>query len=377
MTMPNLHKMEWKAKQMVMKEIISHDGVLFGGAVRDWYIHNHNATKFYEAIKNEDNYPELVEKYSDVTFLPEFKDRMLIPNDIDATMPNGCVKGFLEALKKKGFLVVNRFKRDAKKYLPNLNVSEGQISHHCYTIQYIPSDVIGKMMTVFPTTFTTDPMVMSEIRMFAFAIMEMFKGSSKVFTLDLMVSTENVYYEPPFGNLDFECNGLLLDNSGIRLTKSLSHGWSACPFEYNKFYNQILDDILHVRAKVVHRDFLQNYRIKKMVQKGWAILNFATVQYMKAESSGKEPVYDGYCLICQDTIPEDHYKMKCCDARFHAKCLVRATNEGVAATKYTGACVMCKNTSRQPHQYGQDAALVEQICDSVSEGSDMDTEIEP
>jgi len=361
--MPNVNQMEWKAKMTVMKEIMKHEGVVFGGAVRDWYIHNYNASKFYEAIKDKDNHKELMKKYTDPTFLPEFKDRTVIPNDIDATIPKTCVKGLLESLSKKGFRVANRFKHDAKTYFPHMTIGEGQIMHERYIVTHIPATIAPVLMTMFPTSFTSDIAILKEINRFSDAMMnilEQIPTISTSFIIDLMVSQDGMYYEPPFGNLDFECNGLLMNQGGFRLSKLLAHTWDMCPIQYNKVFNRILEDILHYRAIVVHRDDVQTYRVKKMVQKGWTILNFQTVQYMDVPV---EKAYDGYCLICQDTLPSKHYKMKCCDARFHAKCLIRTVTEGVAAMNYTGMCVMCKNSDRSPHQYELDSLLVETICE--------------
>lgn len=366
--MPNVNQMEWKAKLTVMKEIVKHEGVVFGGAVRDWYIHNYNATKFYEAIKGtEDAYTNVLEKYTDATFLPEFKDRTVIPNDIDATIPKSCMKGLLESLSKKGFRITNIFKHDAKTYFPHLTIGEGQIQHECYRVTHIPRTIAPSLMTMFPTSFTGDIAILQEINRFSDAMMNILQQipiKSTSFTIDLMVSQDGIYYEPPFGHLDFECNGLLMTQGGIRLSKTLAYTWDMCPIKYNEVYNRILEDILHYRAVMVHRENVYSYRIKKMVQKGWAITNFHTVQYMNVP---KEKAYDGYCLICQDTLPSKHYKMKCCDARFHAKCLVRTVTEGVAAMNYTGKCVMCKNSDHSPFQFEVDSSVVETICDCFAD----------
>jgi hypothetical protein len=354
--MPNVQRMEWKAKQDVMKELLKFDGVVFGGAVRDWLIHNHYASKFYEAIAEMDGErAELLEKYSDPMFLPEFKGRNISPNDIDATLPRSRVSDFLEALKKKHYTVTKHFSRDAKMYFPRMTIGLGQVFHERYTVRMIPTCLIGKVTALFPTAVSFEPAFYTQLEAIVETLTHAMGDAPVSFTIDLMVSQNDVFYEPPFGNIDFECNGLLLDNAGIRLTKAMNQKWS-CPLEYDRVYTRIKDDILNFQAHISGTfDALQEYRIRKMVEKGWTITNFNTVQYHH------DPNYEGHCLVCHDELPGNHYKMKCCDARYHTRCLLRAMKDGIAAMSSTKACLMCKKKNTRTN-FALDTAILSHIA---------------
>ena len=328
------HRMEWKAKRTVMKEIIQCGGTIFGGAVRDWYIHDHYAEKYYKTIENMHH--EDIGDYMDSSFLPEFKHRTVIPNDIDATIHISEWENVKKALCKQNFRLVTKFDRLAVEYIPN-------IYDRCKTMRHRRCEI-----TVIPDYISTcglrkclPGVLLEEMKDLAIEFEEKIKqrfSQNIVFTLDLMIVTEpreKHTIQPPFGPLDFECNGLLANSNGLVLSNELH--WQGGPMGYDRKYKQVTEDILNMKAVIARRIEGFDYRFKKMMSKGWTIDGFQTLSYIQ------DPAYDGYCIICHDETKEKHYKMKCCDARFHLKCAIKAYTFGENSVCAKNKCIMCKH----------------------------------
>jgi hypothetical protein len=353
----NANRMDWKAKKTVMEEIMQRGGTLFGGAVRDWYIHDHYATKFYDAVGSA-GAADATERYGDADFLPEFKDRLVVPNDIDASIPEANIAGLIDALKNAGFAVSCKFRRDAKRYLTNLQVEENEVMHHRYEIRYVNKYLSQQMRRAFPAAMLEEPAFAAILAEATTRAEELFNTVYRkcAFDMDILATKPGFTMEPPFGNLDFACNGLLMTRDGMRLSKMLTQVHARNPMAYNRLYEKTLSDILKRRANiVVPGSDVPTYRLEKMLKHGWVIGNFTMVKYIQDDTA-----YDGYCIICHEDLPSSHYKMNCCDARFHTKCLVDAMRRGNACMSYTGQCIMCK-TQQAPAFYSMDATILSSI----------------
>jgi hypothetical protein len=370
----NAHRMEWKAKKAVMETIIGMNGTIFGGAVRDWYIHDYYATKYYEAHAANEAHAEIeahaeteahaadaAQDYDNPSVMPELKDRMVIPNDIDAVLPESKLIALIKSLRKQGFYLSTQFHRDAKRYLPHLRVAEGDVAHRRIKIHYFQKEcVFHQLRQAFPAAVSQEPAFENLLRATAQRAEEMMGTESYSFILDLMMPKEGLLLDAPFGGLDFECNGLLLDKNGMRLSSSLSGVFYYGPLGYDQYYNKILRDIRDRRAAFPIGGEVSVYRVGKMIERGWVITNFHTVEYKK------DPAYDGYCIICHDELQENHYKMRCCDARFHTRCLLEALKQGhQASLTTTGKCLMCKHL-RSARLFEEDARILEAIVEAVS-----------
>lgn len=370
----NANRMDWKAKRDVMEEVVLAGGTVFGGAVRDWYIHDHYAAKFYEAAGEEDAY-----RYGDAEFLPEFKDRLVCPNDIDAAIPATAVEGLIATLRKQGFMVACKFRRDAKRYLPNLRIDEGEVMHHRYDIRYVKKNMFAQIRSGFPAALLEEPAFAAVLMEAATRAEALFDGQTHkcAFHLDLMATPPEFQMEPPFGALDFECNGLLMNRAGMRLSKELTRLTVRNPMAYHRRYEQVMKDILARKANIVSRgnEDVPQYRVEKMLKNGWNITKFLTVKYMTG--AGDEPPYDGYCIICHEDVGAQHYKMRCCDARFHSKCLLDAMQKGDASMEATGKCVMCKSMGTMPQIYRLDTQWVASIVDARRALDAVESQAEP
>jgi hypothetical protein len=355
--MPNRSKMDWMAKRTVMEVLMDYDATLFGGAVRDWYLHDTHAAIFYDHMKNKNaSYAETMKAYNDPSVLPETLGRITTPRDIDATLPEAQLAPMLKALERRGFHVRFRFNRNPRNYIANMTTNEGDLEHYCYTIQYMRTDFNATLRRCFPTWVSSDPAMQTFIQDSARLLGEMFgeREPEYAFNIDLMVQKEGrnlSHLDPPFGCVDFECNALLMDKRGMRMSRSLclSSGslysvlWNR-PADYDRLYREVLKRITNQHAVVLlppadHPLIIPPMtRIHKMLKKGWIVDGFRTVDVRY------EPNYEGHCLICHDDVGARHYKMTCCDARFHFRCLSQAMTAGDRSLVKTSTCFMCKNT---------------------------------
>jgi hypothetical protein len=349
----NYHRMEWKTKRDIMQSIIHCGGIIFGGAVRDWYIHDYNAEKYYQAIKDMEDVGE--DKYMDTTFFPEFKHRTILPNDIDATMHVDDLKKLKEALIKCNYELVTKFDRKASEYLPNIYEECGSMRHRRIEITVVPKYIAScRLIRAIPRA------MLDEMKDLGIQIEDMIRErfpTNIVITLDLMLVTEPKAlakkHHPPFGPLDFECNGLIANADGMFLSGAILVRRGS-PVDYDRKYRAVTQDILDMKAVIAGRVEGFDYRVDKMIKKGWSIHGFQTMTYIR------DPDYEGYCIICHDETKEQHYKMKCCDARFHLKCAIKTLTFGDNCVAMQDRCIMCKNTISS-YCATEDAGILETI----------------
>ena len=104
---------ECKKKYLLTKkliaQIITYEGSVFGGAVRDIVLHDHHATKFYETYDPT--------SYQDPTIGPEYSERFLVPKDIDFIIKVDKVKGFMERLYQLGCFINIKKTRDMSYFM--------------------------------------------------------------------------------------------------------------------------------------------------------------------------------------------------------------------------------------------------------------------
>jgi hypothetical protein len=211
--------------------LIEQDAIIFGGFVRDQYIHTHYADAFYRDARDR-------KKYDDEDYHPETRHRLLIPKDIDVFIKGNedDVQKVYSSLEPYGFeVIIKRLKRIYNRF--------EHIGHQKVTIH---KHVLGL------------PVVKID--------------------LDILFSLDDV--RPPFKRLDLWCNSLIMDKTGIRLsdqTGSPVDNWTH--FDRKKFEIQILQDILKFETIKVDFDEEQGkknketirIRTESMKNRGWII----------------------------------------------------------------------------------------------------------
>jgi hypothetical protein len=300
--------------------ILKNGGIIFGGHVRDTILRDAHVNDYHIEciISNKDcNSREL---FNDPTFHPELKGRLVTSRDIDCYMPAPAAKEMISDLHAASITTRVVFERnDAKKYLPELDIPYGILKH----VRYM----------VYPVA--KQPKRRSPFSIFCTSVQEAVEDIAP-FHIDLLTARSSDFhlFYPPFGLIDFECNGLLMTTTGISMSPCMYPHLSALSRHHK--IDVIIDDIRNMRAVYVDAESLTTRRIKKMAAKGWAIQR----NFIKTCDSS-----DDVCIICHDDAPS--YKLTCCNARYHRHCLVQAMcGDNEFCMERTMQCIMCKKYTR-------------------------------
>jgi hypothetical protein len=328
----DLKKYDWKIKKNLIEIILKNNGILFGGCVRDIYLHEIHSSKFYS--KFDENYIITNEDYNNKHIYPETEKRMLIPTDIDAFMYEKDYVSFINLLKEKyNFGIRKIIDNNDTSYFNN---SQDNIKHYKFEITPMCSFYDKPKRKIISNIFNKSILKMNYVNdLITFIIKTINNIPFKTFNLDLIV-IKNENNEPPFGNdLDFECNGLLMDNNGLRLSSLITKKIYNDPIKKHLYLNRVLEDSLNNIAKCI--TYNEN-RFNKMLKKKWKIdLKSKNIDFIQ------ESYNDGHCIICHDKCHKNHFKLKCCDSRYHMNCLSKMYIEGDTCLEITGKCPMCRN----------------------------------
>lgn len=361
-TTSELQAMDWKLKKDVAESVLTAQGIVFGGYVRDSIIHDYYSEKYYkQCLKDKINSMETTLRYNDPDFYPDLFNRTLIPDDIDCYFDSfQKLKQFETGLINKKFVIHKVFTREnASKYLPRLNVPDHTLAHIRYRVHHISIQKKGLLRKLVQQSFNVVPrMLLTEaIDEFFEKISENLNTLQPIYIDCLVRKDPNYTLNPPFGSLDFECNGLLLSNQGISLCEQLKEKQIPNGFitDINKL-KRILEDLYQHRAVLIAHPMTQvadTYRIDKMKEKKWTIVSGEFVHIQTCEKIESET-----CIICHADLDTDHYKLKCCAARYHKNCLIKSCIDGTAAMGMTQKCLMCK---RKIERIGRDVNILQAL----------------
>ena len=257
--------------QGLRKIVLESNGVVFGGAIRDEIIRDYYAKKFYENGGTS-------KEYNDASVLPEYDHRLLVPRDLDIYFKNDeSLADFSSRLHRNGFKMFNN---PNTRPLYDLH----GVRKHTLTV----TRVIGK-------TFTFTGVVLSV-------------------KVDVIVN-HGLHLEPPFNKLDFSCNSLVEDKSGIRLSHNTGtsiDGMNAV--QKSIAFAKIVDEIISLQAVGIFNwlemdeptnSFIRTatYRITKFFKKGFTVFSDSVSRDECTEDDEKT------CIICQDDIIGPCYKL--------------------------------------------------------------------
>lgn len=341
----DIQKAEWKIKQAIASIILNVGGVIFGGFVRDTLLHDHFAKKYYDLMKEDYGTDIQHACYTDETVHSDTYDRCIIPKDIDCYLENAEMLARLElALSAHRFSFRRIFVRqNASEYIKRLDVPDNSLIHIRYVvccIDYAARYALkSAILSALPMEFRT--LCNEHIHQCLTQIQDTSRKLHQV-TIDALIKKNpDLSLEPPFGNIDFECNALLLNKDGIRLSKQLKIDTGVVKATAEAFkLVEIIQDITKKRAVVARNNKpMDHYRFQKMRLKGWEIVtNFQVIQEVPISSIMEDDV----CTICLSSFKEKAYKLKCCSTKYHKKCLLDTIQTGTAAMALTMNCIVCK-----------------------------------
>lgn len=302
-------RQQYKMYTELVEVAIAQGGTVFGGYVRDFLRHENAAKKFYETHKNNT-------EYANPEVSPETKDRLLIPSDIDVHFKNMMdYRLFRSTLKGKFYRshvvkVENIYTNDTRVHHLKLRVSLGlDVGHIVRSLKGLRTGVAREVLLPEITR------CLEGMSMPAFTV-----------DIDILISEQ---CNPPFNSLDFQCNGLVMNENGIGLCSELKKGLS--PTGVHRTLMNIVGDIERKTAVLVS---LKAPRWDKMVSKGWDLVGGGVE---------KRTQCDATCTLCLDEIEAVCvYKFSCCNASYHRMCMTKIITTGQTAVVDTHRCPHCR-----------------------------------
>lgn len=271
-----------KVKRTIFKQLkqiaFKHDGIIFGGMVRDEIISTHYEKIFYKNLEERYNW----RKYWDESFHPESAARTIVPEDMDVSFPS--------QMQADNFIneVIQTMQQSAGENIA-YNVEE--------KIAESPYGGIGLLRSVRNITFT----------LYLGSIPFVFRGYELQISIDVVLPRASSI-QPPFKNLDMLCNSFIMSKQGIVLSNATGLCLdSLTAVERAKVSSKIMEDMVQFKTEFTlcsrflgeSGSFrLNKYafkRIEKMLEKRfkWNIENLPfVVSKMQADDKQTE------CCIC-------------------------------------------------------------------------------
>ena len=309
----------WKFMCVIRDMVLDNNGMIFGGFVRDSIIHDYYASQFYEIAVGDKS----THLYNDSLYLPNTIDRTTVPKDIDVRMTERDFEILVEEFRLKKIEVHLEFQRDRtllSAYFANIHSND-------LTLQHI-------------RLFLTIDMEEVNRALHNLPIKVNHRFTPPVIKLDVITS-KNTFSYPLISTPDFECNALYLTKHGISLAPEISFTNDFLKQEMKK--QKIMKDIIQKKTTYLNPDpdsevsnAILIHRVSTMLSNGWLIEDDIV-------STVNDNAYEGHCIICHEIVQNVHFKLHCCDARYHGKCLHNAMSYGLTAMRLTNTCIMCKD----------------------------------
>lgn len=308
--------MDGRQRYLQFKEIINTaillKGCVYGGAVRDIIRHEIMCKKYFASgFKQTD--------FSNTDVSPETVDRLLIPSDVD-----------VHFLDRRDFVMFRKTLEDM--FYETRIIKKPVTLYSCAPgVLHIVLQVKLKMTPVDIINFVKFPPKSMARSIFSESVIACANSLKAPETppvkIDVLVSME---YTPPFNNLDFMCNGLVLNSNGVRLCDDLAKDLDS--IQSTQCLLRVFDDITHKRAFAVT---LEGKRWDKMKGKGWN-LTCKNIEFSSFVDEVEE------CIVCMNAITEDCYKLNCCPAKYHLKCLSKQMTFPVTGISDCRKCPHCR-----------------------------------
>ncbi len=312
--------MDGRQRYRQFKELINvaiaAKGTVFGGAPRDITRHDIMCKRFFAGgFKNKD--------FSNPEVSPETVDRLLIPSDVDIHFTNHS--DFIEFRKtlRHMFYETRVARRPNRLYVTCATGVRHYVLHA--KLNMTPVHILKAIRFPFKSmahSMFLEPLVACAHKLDV--------PDVPYIKIDIIISKE---CSPPFSNLDFRCNGLVMNAEGLHLCNDLKDGLDA--IQTSQMLLSVIDEISNKRAVAVT---LKGKRWDKMESKGW------NLKCLNLELT-KEVKEDDECILCMSTITKDNggvYKLNCCPAKYHLNCLSKQMKYPITGISDSGKCPHCR-----------------------------------
>lgn len=300
---------ESKNRYLLMREVADLaieccGGTVYGGYVRDFISHEEGAIKFFKS--------HTLDEYNDKTVSPETSDRFLVAKDIDIHFNKHS-----DYIHFRRQLRCKNFHTNVTK-VENLYVT-GTSSKHYELYTEFKVRVMSRILSGIQGNTRK---IVKDVLGVGIPDIVVPGGSFKI---DVVIDSTRT---PPFAaNLDYECNGLVMNTHGIALGEALCVGLG--PVGKYRVFERVVEDIKRKRAVTVAPSRTRWEKMSK--REDWEIVG-GLVQ--KPIVSGEE------CIICHGAIPSGEvFKLECCNAHYHLGCISDTITRHIADRE---ACPHCR-----------------------------------
>lgn len=334
----NINYFNWKNYLEVYRIICKHNGIIFGGATRDYVKRSIAAKKFATFCKH--NKLNFKEHYTNIDTDPDtYIDRVLLPTDIDVYIHEKDFNTLRDKIAK--YYMHYEIKNSNQSYLfTNNNVLKEAINHVVYEI-----DFLGKHGNIFLEKIFGIIVGPFRIKIDYIVLKSAFEQRPE--------SCMGGYLFPPFGNPDFDINQLylqytMLSGFTIKVTNTLiksminSHNFNAIDCDeviqniksqiFNNIENNVAVPIMPILTEFTKilphtKPHINLGRLRKMIDKGYKVSIIDTLTYDKIYTKApKDFQYneEDKCIICLNTFSDEKpwYQMGCsCNVKMHLLCM--------------------------------------------------------
>ena len=348
------NKINYFAKKEVFNILVDLNIGIFGGAIRDSFLHDYGAKKFYKYYHEyvEDNTflvnlhqhklfigKDICEVYADPDFhsISAF-DRKVIINDFDTVMHESDVNRLIE-------------------YLDSETVSNFHINKN---------NNFSKYMNI------NDPLEMIESYWIISFYIEINKKFENI-KIDALICKDSCSIENVLNNIssmsDFFCNSIFLYNKTFKISEFIVDKLlTTCSIEtienlenfpisnkvypIDSLYEEEKENInFHLKKRIYNKNIVEIVK-EQIYEKKCYPINELIMRKRLQKMDGKKfkfeiklnyveskIINDEVCLLCMDEINEEekNIKLKCCNSNYHKKCFIELINH----FKYKDKIIPC------------------------------------
>lgn len=270
----------------LLENVYKHNGIVYGGFVRDRFISDHFANLYIcqnekecldcKQEKKFTNCRNCDANFWDKNHKPETNQRLLLPDDIDICFYNECeVDRFVNSLR---------------------NVTEFHkiFDDHLFDSNYISQGVKKIRQISICITVGNIPFIS--------------KGTNIILYADIVIPLDNKL-EPPFNCLDMLCNGFIMKKNIVRISNNTGtfidkQGM----YKRQIISDEIIQDLQQFKTRLCFKsNLMAATRIQNMISKklNWTFTNlpFKCERYVENNENNENEE----CSICREVFDADSH----------------------------------------------------------------------
>lgn len=271
---------------------LSSNGIIFGGMVRDEIIGKHYRKQF---IKKELDF----DRYWDASYDPETKGRLIIPTDVDVFFK----------VDNNSASFINKLREFVKNYKGSIYIADDanfNVDNYGNGSNYLRHKLIEIEIRIGETLLLYGYKLRLKID-----LIEINYSQASMSNIDFGAYVNRI--EPPFYNLDFQCNIFIMERSRskddvIRVSNCTGTPMDDMIYSDKCMYSsQIVRDILNFTTKFARSvnnsktEYVNCYRILKMIVRNvpWTITNLP-FRFISIDEIDEDMTSERCCICLED-----------------------------------------------------------------------------